>query len=320
MERKEIVRQIRKASNINSASLLLFTVFMYGGMIAAEIVLYILFPESGDETNTFILTLFSFIQAALLFVLSLFVKGVAGKSIVSFGFNRPTIPEMKVVKYVVIVLSLSFLSSYASNFILEAIQSFGVEMNDIVPDTSTDFLFLLNIANTIFLAPVFEELLFRGAMTGNVARFGGFSMAAAVGICFGLWHENVFQLIYAAIIGVMLCWLTMKTGSIYPAIAVHFIFNGADAPMLLLYLFDTGYADAAYIFYILFVIVIIIAGLILLISTLVLDKKELSLKNENDEYSDITEGQKFAAYFTAPVTILVVLVNIFLIILNASGD
>jgi membrane protease YdiL (CAAX protease family) len=319
MEKKEILRQIRKASNINGGTLLLYNLIMSGAMFGSQLVLYVLFPEDDGTAYAWVLAALNMIQVFVLFGLSFFVRGVAGRSLVSFRFQPPSVSLNKVCKYVIIVLALSFLSGYISNIILDAIQSAGIEMTDIVPDTSTDFLFFINMLASVMFAPLFEEMLFRGAFSGNVSRFGGMSMALAVGISFGIWHENVFQLIYASIIGVLLCWLAMKTESIYPSIIVHFIFNGSAYPAMILYAADTGYGDAAYIFSILFEIIIIIAGLIMLLSTLILDKQDLSLKNPDDEDSGISEGSKFAAYFTAPLTILAVLVNTVFMVINASG-
>jgi membrane protease YdiL (CAAX protease family) len=318
MEKKDILRQIRKASNINGGTLLLFNIIMYAVMIGSQLAYYILFPEEDEEVYAVLTAALNVFQAALMFGLAFFVRVVAGRGLVSFGFRPPSVSLNKVCKYVIIVLAISFVSGHISDFIIEAIQSAGVEMTDLVPDTSTDFLFGLDIVSTVILAPLFEEVLFRGAFTGNTARFGGISMALAVGISFGIWHENVFQLIYASIIGVLLCWLTQKTGSIYPAIVVHFIFNGLTVPAMILYSADTGYSDAAYILSILFEVAVIIAGLIMFISTLIIDKNDLSVKNPDDVLSGVSEGEKFFAYFTAPLTVLAVVVNILLMAGNAA--
>ncbi|MDR0992177.1 MAG: CPBP family intramembrane metalloprotease [Ruminococcus sp.] len=317
MEKKEIIRQIRRASNINGGALLLFTAIIYGGLIGSNFVFFMIFPDGNESAYAVLTAALNVFQVAVLFGLAFFIRAAAGKSLVNFGFERPAVPGVKVVKYVVITLSLSYISGYASEFILGMVQSAGIEMSDLIPDTSTTFLLVVNLCASVLFAPLFEELLFRGALTGNVSRFGGMSMALAVGISFGFWHENVFQLIYASFIGVLLCWLTMKTGSIYPAIAVHFIFNGGTAPAQLLDLVDTSLADTAYTLYILFEVVVIIAGLIILFSTLLIDKKELSIKNDN--YPEISEGTKFFAYFTAPLTVLAIAANIVFMVMNARG-
>jgi membrane protease YdiL (CAAX protease family) len=318
MEKKEIIRQIRKASNINGGALLLFTAILYAGVIGAEVVFVMIFPDGNESAYAVLTAALNVFQVAVLFGLAFFIRAVAGKSLVSFSLNRPTVSGGKVVKYIIIVLSLSFISGYASDFIIGLVQSAGIEMSDLIPDTSTTFLLIVNMCASVLFAPVFEELLFRGALTGNVSRFGGMSMALAVGISFGFWHENVFQLIYASFIGVLLCWLTMKTGSIYPAMAVHFIFNGGTAPAQLLDFVDTSLGDTAYMIYILFEVVVIIAGLILLFSTLLIDKKELSIKN--DDYPEISEGTKFFAYFSAPLTVIAIAANIVFMITNAMGE
>ena len=47
------------------------------------------------------------------------------------------------------------------------------------------------------------------------------------GVAFGLAHGLVLGLPVLAIFGVTLAWLRSKTGSVYPGMVVHGIFNAA---------------------------------------------------------------------------------------------
>ncbi len=86
------------------------------------------------------------------------------------------------------------------------------------------------------LTPAFcEELLFRGYVQRQLERqFGVSSAIVVVGLLFGLFHFRFSQLIPLAVIGMYLAYLTWRTGSLWPAILVHFI-NNAFALMLGMY-------------------------------------------------------------------------------------
>ncbi|HYH91493.1 MAG TPA: CPBP family intramembrane glutamic endopeptidase [Solirubrobacteraceae bacterium] len=80
-----------------------------------------------------------------------------------------------------------------------------------------------------FVAPVAEELFFRGFVFGVLReKIGAAGGAIATGVVFGLVHvagspiETVGVLV---ILGVLLCVLYLQTGSLLPCIALHAINN-----------------------------------------------------------------------------------------------
>jgi hypothetical protein len=79
------------------------------------------------------------------------------------------------------------------------------------------------------LAPIAEELLFRGFMFGAMVRWGGPWVAAiVVGILFGAVHVSsapAILLIQLAALGIIFCIVRWRTGSILPTIALHAINN-----------------------------------------------------------------------------------------------
>jgi hypothetical protein len=79
------------------------------------------------------------------------------------------------------------------------------------------------------LAPIAEELLFRGFMFGAMIRWGGPWVAAlVVGILFGAVHASsapAILLIQLAALGVIFCIVRWRTGSILPTIALHAVNN-----------------------------------------------------------------------------------------------
>jgi membrane protease YdiL (CAAX protease family) len=85
----------------------------------------------------------------------------------------------------------------------------------------------------IGVAPITEELFFRGFMFAGMRKRLPFAAAAAISAgIWGLFHFTgagtwgvVLQL---AVFGIVLSWLYERTGSIWPCVAVH-AFNNAIA-------------------------------------------------------------------------------------------
>ena len=93
-------------------------------------------------------------------------------------------------------------------------------------DSSRAVPFLANAAVVCLLAPFVEELLFRGLGYGLLAPFAGpWPAILATGVAFGLAHGLVLGLPVLSIFGITLGWLRWQTGSVYPGMVVHALFN-----------------------------------------------------------------------------------------------
>jgi membrane protease YdiL (CAAX protease family) len=91
------------------------------------------------------------------------------------------------------------------------------------PDRAAQYL--VNAVMIAGVTPVVEELMFRGAGYSLLARFGQVIAVLVVGVTFGLVHGLVYGLASLTLFGIGLAWLRAKTGSVYPCIAVHCLFN-----------------------------------------------------------------------------------------------
>ena len=86
---------------------------------------------------------------------------------------------------------------------------------------------VFGIISIAIMAPLVEELLFRGAIQGHLLRKGmkpvyAILIASAV---FGIVHMNPIQIPFAFAIGMIFGWLYYRTGSVVPGIIGHFINN-----------------------------------------------------------------------------------------------
>ena len=77
------------------------------------------------------------------------------------------------------------------------------------------------------MAPFVEELTYRGLGFAAVRdAFGNGAAVAVTAVAFGLAHGLFEALPVLTIFGLILAWVRLKTGSIYPTIALHALFNG----------------------------------------------------------------------------------------------
>ena len=76
------------------------------------------------------------------------------------------------------------------------------------------------------VAPLAEELLFRGViLTGFLRRYGMVRAVVFSAILFAVIHLNPCQIGAAFFGGLFLGWLYLRTGSLWPCIAMHAIYN-----------------------------------------------------------------------------------------------
>lgn len=77
-----------------------------------------------------------------------------------------------------------------------------------------------------FLAPIGEELLFRGLIQQYLSRAMNIYIAILLqGLLFGLYHGNVIQGVYAFLLGAVLGLITNKTHSVLYGIILHMAIN-----------------------------------------------------------------------------------------------
>ena len=85
----------------------------------------------------------------------------------------------------------------------------------------------------IFIAPIGEELLFRGILYPALKRDYGKHLALwSTAILFGAIHVNLASFVPLTLLAVVLVWLYEYTGNLIAPIAVHCVFNAANFVLL----------------------------------------------------------------------------------------
>lgn len=94
----------------------------------------------------------------------------------------------------------------------------------------------LGIISIVVMAPLVEELLFRGAIQGHLMRKWKMPYLGIVvsSLIFGVVHGNPAQIPFAFVVGMALGWMYYLTGSLIPGMLMHFINNGSSVLLYVL--------------------------------------------------------------------------------------
>ena len=98
----------------------------------------------------------------------------------------------------------------------------------ITPDTwqpSHAGAYIANAIGIAVVAPIVEELTFRGLGYSLFARYGRWTAIVATGVAFGLAHGLVQALPLLVAFGIGLAYLRSRVGSVFPGMIVHGLFN-----------------------------------------------------------------------------------------------
>ncbi len=200
-----------------------------GGTIAAAVVIggiAVAFGADGSDLPPGVNVLLTVAQdVAFIGAAILVVSRVARPTPQQFGL-RGTRPKAFVGWLLVAFLAFVVISAAYS-----AIVDIGAQEDlpdELGVDGSTAALFAAAFLVTV-IAPVAEEIFFRGFVFTSLRRWGLWPAALVTGTFFGAIHlgsaPDVLYLPILAIFGVVLCLLYAKTGSLYPAIVLHAINN-----------------------------------------------------------------------------------------------
>lgn len=175
-----------------------------------------------DFVYTYTATIAGIAQfAVFLGVLLLIVIGLPKREM--FGLHRPH-SWPRAIGYMVAGLIAIFVVGGALSPFLDAGEEQGIVPEEWDPDRAGAFIAFAVVAAVV--APVVEELMFRGVGFALLSPYGAWIAIITTGVLFGAYHGLLVALPVLATFGIVLGWLRHATGSVYPCIALHAIFNG----------------------------------------------------------------------------------------------
>ncbi len=122
--------------------------------------------------------------------------------------------------------AILFVLSYAARFcFVITMMALGVQLQPQQVMTRLDVTgetFFLTLFSTSILAPIAEEIFFRGFLYGGLrARLGPIGAMIISTVFFTALHFSLDAFIPILVLGLCLAWLYERTGSLYPGIILH---------------------------------------------------------------------------------------------------
>lgn len=164
------------------------------------------------------------------------------------------------------------------------------------------------IRSTLFPAVV-EEYAMRGVVMNSLRRYGDMFAIVMSAMMFGLMHGNLVQAPFAFLAGLVLGYVTIKTGTLWTGIAIHFLNNSLSIVYSLLY--DNGYEKAGELLSVLGTWIGAGIGAVCLVILIVRKKFTRPAKNS----SVLSTGGCYGAYLLTPPMIVVLIGMVFMTVL-----
>lgn len=168
-------------------------------------------------------------------VLNLFASAVAIPVLVYFFYsdckkekNSPgykSYEKISSLKYLLIV-PFGIFSMMAANYFVTLLSMFMPSFMTESYEKTQEIIFgsgiVIQILTAVLIAPIAEELVFRGLVYSRLKRICNTTLAAIISaVAFGIYHWNWIQLPYAFIIGILAVFVYEKYQSIFAPIIFH---------------------------------------------------------------------------------------------------
>jgi membrane protease YdiL (CAAX protease family) len=183
---------------------------------------------------------------------------------------------------VMVTVSVSIISSYLADIVVSNFSQAGVE-NTVSFESNAkspleDILYFISMA---VIPPISEEFMTRGIILHKLRGFGDSFAIVTSALMFALLHGNIVQIPFTFPVGIVLAFITIKSGSIIPAVISHFVINGLSSVSYLLTSNNIVSEDTAMIIYFTVRLAIIVLGII---SAYMLSKNRgyFSVKDESE--------------------------------------
>jgi membrane protease YdiL (CAAX protease family) len=163
------------------------------------------------------------VQGAFSYAIMLgIVVAIAGASAELLGLRQPRAWQRALA-----LAAATFVGIFVVTGILDRFLHAGAEQG-LTPSgwqPSHAGAYAANFVVVAIVAPVVEELTYRGLGFTLLARYGQWTAIVVTAVLFGASHGLIEGLPVLTVFGIGIGWLRARTGSIYPCILVHGVFN-----------------------------------------------------------------------------------------------
>lgn len=206
------------------APLLILSAFRFAAPYDANIMKFVQGIHANDITASFQLTVLDAMAGLGVIWLVLRKYQVGWDRIGLRKFDVLKSSALIIVMFVVFV-ALAYMALVVTKILLPGFDPDQAQINEFT-SAVTGNARIVSFLALVVIPPIVEEILFRGfmfpAFTGRVGIFLG---ALASSLLFGLAHLQANVGVYTVVLGLLLCYMYKRTGSIIPGMALHMINN-----------------------------------------------------------------------------------------------
>ena len=228
-----VVKDARKATSRSMLSLVLYTVAGAVLMNVIDIVISLVLIYGLGKQELYVSLANSAIYRILMNSIPMYAAGIPTVLLLLKSVPKKPKPLEKTrmnIGHLLMMIPIAEFAMVVGNYIgmyINAIYSLlpGVENNDVVSDLIADVPIPVIILVTVILAPIFEELIFRKLLLDRLSVYGSKFAIIVTAVAFGLFHGNFDQLFYAALVGVVLGYVAIKSGNWLYSVGIHMVMN-----------------------------------------------------------------------------------------------
>lgn len=201
-----------------------------------NVVLVVIFPSLSENETLMIMPL-------LCFVLLFFIWALRGTHGLNDDFsnlfekdNRREIFYIFLINFLFVFLVVAFFANF--DILYGSVYPDMEPLLDFTPNALDPLSFILEVISSVILAPILEELFFRGVLFNRLKIRTGIIAAMVISSAlFAIGHE-FGGITSAFVFGICMCIIYLKTDNILMTMSIHFLNN------LVAVLLEVGNADA----------------------------------------------------------------------------
>lgn len=292
---------LKATSNKIGGALILLSVLFYGVSFGLAIIFALLNIDFYSDDTIY------YLMSGIVSILGMMLPAVllisTIKEPIANLIKVKKVPLVKLTTLVFAGLSICMVANLAVNLLNINLSALGIDNTVEFHEEACDVLgIIVNIFVVAITPALVEEFLFRGAILGSLRKFGDSFAILASATLFGLCHGNFVQIPFAFIVGLVLAFVTVRSGSIIPAIIIHLLNNFYS---VILGIANNNFSqEIFYAIIIGFTLLILIAGVISFINLTKREENLFHVNSNGTECLNITFKQKMVSFLTAPCMII----------------
>ena len=201
--------------------------FLY--MILAGIALAIGYAEAylylGWDMDAILNNFLSEMTALIPAMLVFFVSRDSFREVIPFKKIRVSTGLLSALYGIVLMPLATFVTMVSMLFVENHVEGMT---DQLISMPMLPLLFSVGI-----FGPFVEEILFRGMFLSSYKKSGRIAASVLLSsLLFGIVHMNFSQFTYGVIMGIMLALLVEATGSVWPSVIAHGIFNSIEVLLM----------------------------------------------------------------------------------------